>query len=126
MCVIYQAIADSKLGEAVRLTFQITQITKDQQLLLSFKDYFGCGNFRERIGRLVGDFYNTKLSDLNEKIIPFFIKYPVKGVKFKDFEDFCKVAKLMQNKAHLTAEGLDQIRKIRAGMNKGRPDGDGL
>ena len=50
MCVIYQAIADSKLGEAVRLTFQITQITKDQQLLLSFKDYFGCGNFRERIG----------------------------------------------------------------------------
>jgi len=26
----------------------------------------------------------------------------------------------MQNKAHLTASGLDQIRKIKAGMNRGR------
>jgi len=26
----------------------------------------------------------------------------------------------MQNKAHLIAEGLDQIRKIKAGMNTGR------
>jgi hypothetical protein len=26
----------------------------------------------------------------------------------------------MKNKAHLTVEGLDQIRKIKAGMNKGR------
>jgi hypothetical protein len=29
-------------------------------------------------------------------------------------------ADLIKNKAHLTAEGLDQIRKIKAGMNKGR------
>ena len=26
----------------------------------------------------------------------------------------------MKQKKHLTAEGLDQIRKIKAGMNKGR------
>jgi len=26
----------------------------------------------------------------------------------------------MQNKEHLTAEGLNKIRKIKAGMNKGR------
>jgi hypothetical protein len=26
----------------------------------------------------------------------------------------------MKNKAHLTEEGLDQIRKIKAGMNRGR------
>jgi hypothetical protein len=28
----------------------------------------------------------------------------------------------MQNKAHLTAEGLEEIRKIKAGMNRGRPN----
>jgi hypothetical protein len=50
----------------------------------------------------------------------FFQKYPLQGVKSKDFKDFCKVAELMENKAHLTAEGLDQIRQIKAGMNTGR------
>jgi hypothetical protein len=38
-----------------------------------------------------------------------------------DYLDWCKVAELMQNKEHLTASGLDQIRKIKAGINKGRP-----
>jgi hypothetical protein len=37
-----------------------------------------------------------------------------------DYEDFCKVAELMKNKAHLTQEGLNQILKIKDGMNKGR------
>ena len=33
--------------------------------------------------------------------------------------DWCKVAELMKNKQHLTAEGLKQIKKIKAGMNRG-------
>jgi len=32
----------------------------------------------------------------------------------------------MQNKEHLTAEGLYKIRKIKAGMNKGRLDGSSV
>ena len=42
------------------------------------------------------------------KLFPFFYKYPVLGVKSKDFDDFCKVVKLMENKVH-----FDKIR-IRA------------
>jgi LAGLIDADG endonuclease len=61
-----------------------------------------------------------KFSDLIEKIIPFFVKYPIHGVKAKDFLDFCRVVELMKNKEHLTTEGLEEIRKIKAGMNKGR------
>ena len=41
------------------------------------------------------------------------------GKKILDFEEFCKVAELMQNKAHLTQLGLEAIRKIKAGMNTG-------
>lgn len=33
---------------------------------------------------------------------------------------FCLVANLMKNKAHLTSEGLEEIIKIKNGMNKGR------
>jgi len=41
-------------------------------------------------------------------------------VKSKDFADFCKVVDIIKVKGHLTAEGLDQIRKIKSGMNTGR------
>ena len=58
--------------------------------------------------------------DLTEKIIPFFKKYPILGNKAQDFSDWCKVAILMQNQIHLTKEGLEQIRKIKSGMNTGR------
>jgi hypothetical protein len=34
--------------------------------------------------------------------------------------DFGKVVELMKNKAHLTSEGLEEIRKIKSGMNTGR------
>jgi hypothetical protein len=32
----------------------------------------------------------------------------------------------MKNKKHLTAEGLDQICKIKAGMNRGREKGNSV
>ena len=109
-----------KTGLQVELVFQLTQHTKDKELLIRFKKYFGCGRYRERIGGLAGDFYVTRLSDLNQKIIPFFFEYPIIGTKAKNFKDFAKVAQLMQNKAHLTEEGLEQIKNIKAGMNRGR------
>jgi hypothetical protein len=62
----------------------------------------------------------TKFDDLIEKVIPYFDIYKIVGIKFKDYQDFKKVAELMKNGIHLTSEGLDQIQKIKAGMNKGR------
>jgi hypothetical protein len=62
----------------------------------------------------------TKFSDIAEKIIPFFDKHPVQGIKSRDYQDFKRVVELMKVKAHLTIEGLAQIRDIKAGMNTGR------
>jgi len=57
--------------------------------------------------------------DFSDQIgkISFFDKYPLQGIKAKDFEDFKKVANLMQSKAHLTQEGFEEIWKIKSGMN---------
>ena len=49
-----------------------------------------------------------------------FKKYPIPGVKALDFKDFCRAAELMKEKKHLTPEGLEQIKKIKAGMNSKR------
>ena len=43
----------------------------------------------------------TKIADITQKVIPFFNKYSIVGVKALDFADFCKVAEMMKNKAHL-------------------------
>ena len=50
----------------------------------------------------------------------FFDKYKIIGVKYEDYLDFKKVAQLMEKKAHLTIEGLEDIRRIKAKMNRGR------
>lgn len=60
-------------------------------------------------------------TDITLNILPFFAKYPLHGSKLADYNDFCEVAKIIDTKAHLTKEGLDQISKIKPGMtHRGR------
>jgi len=67
----------------VRLTFQLTQHSRDEQLLINVIEYLGCGKiYQDKEAHI---FKVTKLLDINEKIIPFFD--PVLGVKYKDFID---------------------------------------
>jgi len=107
-------------GFQAQLKFQITQHIRDEELLISLVDYFGCGQYFISKGRDWGDFTLTKFSDITVKILPFFDKYPLQGVKSLDYADFKRVSELMKAKAHLTSEGLEQIRIIKSGMNKGR------
>lgn len=109
-------------GWNLELKFQITQHTKDAQLLASFQSFFGCGKYKEKTGGLSGDFYVGKFPDLYQKIIPFFVKYYIRGIKAKNFEDFVKIAELVQSKTHLSNEGIEQIRNIQMGMNKKRKE----
>jgi len=57
------------------------------------------------------DFKVTKFDDIVDKIIPFFKKHPIRGIKALDFADFCIVDKLIKQKKHFTSEGLDHIKK---------------
>jgi len=57
-----------------------------------------------------------------EKVIPFFDKYLIVGVKSQDYEDFKQVVLMVKDKKHLTSEGLNLIKKIKGGMNKLRKD----
>ena len=58
------------------------------------------------------DFIVTKFEDII-KIISFFEKYPIIGVKALDFADWCEAVELMKKGAHLTSEGLEEIKKIK-------------
>ena len=56
--------------------------------------------------------------DLN-KLIIHLEKYPILTQKAADFLLFKQAVKLVNNKAHLTDEGLNQIVNIKASMNLG-------
>lgn len=109
-----------KIGFQVLLRFQLVQHSRDELLMRSLVDYFKCGKFSLAKGVERGDFVCEKFTDNYEKIIPFFNLHHIKGVKLKDFHDWCQVAELIKNKAHLNEEGLEQIRLIKSGMNRGR------
>jgi len=51
-------------------------------------------------------------------VLPLLEKYPLRGHKLLNYKDFKKVAELMKSKAHLTKEGLLEIKKIKGGMNR--------
>jgi hypothetical protein len=88
--------------------------------LISFKEYFKCGRIVLRSNISTIEFEVKKISNITEIIIPFFSLYKLQSNKIKDFNDFIKVADLMRIKAHLTSDGIDKIKNIQVGMNKGR------
>ena len=105
-------------GFRVMLGFTITQHNRDENLMKSFIDYFGCGKIEHRGDRL--DFSVKNLRDTRDIIMPFFQKYPIVGVKSKDFDDWCLVVKLIIDKEHITNTGVEKIIKIKANMNRQR------
>lgn len=113
-------INQSKLyttGYQVLPRFSANQHSRDLDLIKSFIEYLGCG----RISRSkFVEFRVSKLSDLKNIIIPFFSKYLIEGVKELDFKDFNLIIELMENKEHLTNEGIIKIREIKMRMNTGR------
>jgi hypothetical protein len=107
-----------KAGSTVVLLYVLTQHIRDELLLKSFIDLFECGHTYSYLNYI--EFRCQSFKENYEKIIPFFSKYPILGAKAQDFEDWFKVAKMIQSKEHLTNEGFDQICQIKARMNKGR------
>lgn len=77
----------TKLGEAVNLQLVIAQHKKDEQLIQSFINYFGCGKLYIRTNQDICYFKVLIFKDITNNIIPFFKKYPVHGVKAKDLAD---------------------------------------
>ena len=108
-----------QVGYQVQLLFRISQHIRDAQLIGSFIEYLGCGRYAPVTGYNHGVFVVSGFTNILTKIIPLLKKYPLQS-SAKDFEDFCKIAELIESKVHLTQEGLEQIRLIESRMNNAR------
>lgn len=116
------AITENKSSSKfyLSLVFSISQHSRDSSLISSFVDFFGCGVYRSTsANRTTVYFECMSFAGNYEKIMPFFREFNIRGVKSKDFDAWCKVAKIIKAKGHLTKEGYDLVCQIKSNMNKG-------
>ncbi len=105
-------------GFQVLPEFTVVQHKRDVQILHALKAHFGCGVVRVNHGDRMA--YRVRGKDhLLQHIIPFFMRHPLKTKKNVDFLKFRDVLLLMEKGVHLQSEGLAEIRKIAAEMNRG-------
>lgn len=103
----------------VRLKFEIELREDDEPILKQIQKTLDCGSiyrleykryekWRPHVKYMVGSF-----KDIKEKVIPFFKTYPPQAKKRYQFELFCKVADMIDQKKHITEEGIAEIRSLR-------------
>lgn len=119
--VTFQKHSECSTGWNVRAGFSIGMHTRDKALLEQIKLYFGVGEIFKH-SKNAYQYRVTSLKDLISVIIPHFIKYPLITQKWADFKLFKQVVCLMNQRKHVTPEGLQQIINIKAVLNSGLSD----
>ena len=108
-----------KLNWRVQLKFQIGLHIKDLNLLYQLQQYLdNIGSIHLVKTRDIVSYSIDSNEDLN-KLIIHLDKYPLLTKKAADYILFKKAIKLVNAKAHLTVEGLNEIVNIKASMNLG-------
>ena len=109
----------SKLGIRVQLRFSIGLHLREKEFIKYLTTYFNLAKDKYVYSDSNSiQFEITNINDIINVIIPFFMKYPIKGKKILDFIEFNKVAIMINNKEHLTKEGLNEILNIKSKMNQ--------
>ena len=110
------------LGWRVQSKFQIGLHKRDLSLLFQIQQFLGgIGSIYIHPTRNIVNYSVDSIKDL-AILINHFEKYPLLTQKAADFILFKQVVKLINNKAHLSIEGLHQIINIKASMNLGLSD----
>ena len=112
------------LGYQVLPEFTVVQHERDVKVLHALKSYFECGVVRVNRKDKTSTRMAYRVRDqrhLLDIICPFFMTHQLKTQKNVDFRKFRKVVLLMEQEAHLTEQGLEEIRTIVSQMNRSRP-----
>jgi len=100
----------------VQPEFRVVQHQRDVEILEKLKLFFGFGtihvNHEDRKEFRVRGFENLA------KIVQFFKENPLQTSKQKSFEIFTEILKMMNDREHLTREGLEKIANLASQMNR--------
>lgn len=114
LVLIYDKIEKWKYTK--RANFTISQKSTSNRCLYLIKDYFKCGNVYNKSNG-ISTYEVNKLSDLNNKIMPHFNKYPLLTSKKINFNLWIKGIEIL-NKKDYKNKTMNELLEIINKMNK--------
>ena len=119
--VAFQRSKDVKIGWQAVPEFHISQNWPSKDVLEAIREKLGCGYVKSNHAKSARDktfvYVVRNRQDLLKKVIPFFETYRLHTEKWKDFQKFRAVVKLMEQNEHLYKEGFSEIVQIAYSMN---------
>jgi len=119
-CVSFNFRNKLNTGLEVRPSFSISQHQNNLNLLKLIRKQFNCGSIRYSKRDSSYKFEVREISQLNGKIIPHFIRYPLMGIKLNDFRKFKQICLMMKSNLHRNLSGLQTIINLAYDMNHGK------
>lgn len=129
-CFYVESGRDEKyrLGWRIRPAFCVEVRHDDREILEGMKSVLGCGNIYELdFGRYRGyegkgwrphvKYRVSNIRDIRERVIPFFQKHILFGRKRRCFDLFCRVVSMMDDRRHLAADGIEEIKAVVRDLN---------
>lgn len=124
--VVMKKNKKAKFGVNVGLEFTIKMLKNETELLSMVESFFNCGILWDYPKDGTIRFRIADISSIKKKLIPHFLKYPLRGTKYLDFLDFKEALNIIESKEHLTKEGLSKLYVLSRSMNKGREFSDNV
>lgn len=109
--------SNRKYGYGVELVFRINLHSRDRVLLEKIQKFLGVGSLTT-ISENYAQYWVGNIKDLSV-IVNHFDNYPLITQKWSDFQLFKQAVELVEQKEHLTLEGLNKLISIKTVLNKG-------
>jgi hypothetical protein len=119
-CVSFAKRSKLRLGLEVRPSFSLSLNERDADLLNGLQAFFGCGWIRESRSDRTEKYEVRAIADLNERILPHFERFPLRGNKARSLQSFAVVCQMIGQGDHLKRKGLRQIVDIGTEINLGK------
>ena len=116
-CVSINRSKRHKFGWEVRPSFSVSQNSNRVNILELLKEKFKCGAIRPDRSDKTLKFEVRSIDDLVGKVIPHFKRYPLLSNKQSEFERFAVICRMMQERKHLTIDGIRKILEVTRTIN---------
>ncbi len=113
--VVARRRSDYTVKWKLSAAFNVSQ--KDRVPLDLFMETLGCGSIR-KAGNDGWYWEVNRLSDIQDRIVPFFERFPLIGKKVEDFDRFRAAARIL-SRGDLSYQDYAQVLVLREGMNGG-------
>jgi hypothetical protein len=104
-------------GIEVRLAFAVALNERSLEVLKALRRFFGCGAICYSRGDRTYKWEVRSISDIVQRVLPHFERYPLQTAKRADFERFAQICRWVHANRHRNREYLRRIIDLAYEMN---------